>query len=194
MLGFHLLAVMSKPLAVTLPCLMLLADHWPLGRDVRISWRRLFPEKLPLLAVSAAACWLTLLCQWSIAAVGSTEKFPIAERLANAAVCYALHLRHFLWPADLAVFYPYPGSRPAVVVISAVVMLVFLTVLFFRLRRRKPSLWIGWLWFLGSLVPMIGLVQAGSASMADRYAYLPYLGLYFGVGSPWISGDDFREP
>lgn len=182
MFGFHALAVMSKPLAVTLPCLMLLADHWPLGRDVRISWRRLVLEKLPLFAVSAVACWLTLLCQWSIGAVGSAEKFPIAGRLTNAAVCYALHLRHFLWPADLAVFYPYPASRPALVVISAGVMLVFLTAWFFRVRRDKPSLWIGWLWFLGSLVPMIGLVQAGSASMADRYAYLPYLGLYFGVG------------
>jgi len=142
----------------------------------------LFLEKLPLFAASAAACWLTLLCQWSIGAIGSTEKFPMAGRLSNAAVSYALHLRHFVWPADLAVFYPYPGSRPAGVVISAVVTLVFLTAAFFRLRRSKPSLWIGWLWFLGSLVPMIGLVQAGSASMADRYAYLPYLGLYFGVG------------
>jgi protein O-mannosyl-transferase len=186
----HLLAVMSKPLAVTLPCLMLLADHWPLGRDVRIPWWRLFLEKWPLLGVSAVACWLTLLCQWSIGAVGSTEQFPISGRLANAAISYAMHLRHFMWPVDLAVFYPYPTAQTGGVAISAGLTLVFLSVLFFRRRCDIPSLWTGWLWFLGSLVPMIGLIQAGSASMADRYAYLPYLGLYMGV----VFALDFRRP
>jgi protein O-mannosyl-transferase len=188
MLGFHVLAVMSKPLAVTLPCLMLLADHWPLGRDARVSWLRLLVEKLPLFAVSAIASWLTLLCQWSIGAVGSAEQFPLAGRVANAAVSYVLHLRRFVWPADLAVFYPYPGSHPAAVAILAA--LAALTLLLFRFRRRQPSLWIGWLWFVGSLVPMIGLIQAGSAGMADRYAYLPYLGLYFGL----VFAIDFRRP
>ncbi|MGD7653764.1 MAG: tetratricopeptide repeat protein [Verrucomicrobiales bacterium] len=174
----HSLAVMAKPLAVTLPCVMLVLDFWPLGR-----WKssvRILLEKLPLLAISAVACWLTVLCQLSIHAIGSTADYPLATRAGNAVVAYAIYLRRLFVPTDLAVFYPYPTAMPAAAIL-ALALLTAISISAWMLRRSVPAVLTGWLWFLGTLVPMIGIVQAGAAQMADRYAYFSFIGLYIAL-------------
>ena len=178
MLLCHSLAVMAKPLAVTLPCAMLLWELWPLAGRIRL---RAVLGKLPLLAISAVASWLTVLCQQSIGAIGSDDEYPPAGRLANAVVAYATYLRRLFLPHDLAVFYPYPVSIPPASWVPALGVLLVVSLGAWRLRRDVPALAVGWWWFLGTLVPMIGLVQAGGAAMADRYAYLPFIGLYVAV-------------
>lgn len=181
MLVCHTLAVMAKPLAVTLPCAMLLWEAWPLVGRLRLG---AVLGKLPLLAVSAIASWLTVLCQQSIGAIGSNEEFPVSGRLANAVVAYATYLRRLFLPNDLATFYPYPETIPVGAWLPACIILLALTTLAWKLRREVPAVLTGWLWFLGTLVPMIGLLQAGGAAMADRYAYFSFIGLYVAVA--WI--------
>lgn len=188
--GAFLLAIMAKPLAVTVPALLLVLDFWPLQRvGERVTWRAAWPllrEKLPLLAISAFASWLTLLCQFSIHAVGSLEAFPLSRRIANAVLGYGTYLGHLAWPVDLAVFYPYPHELPWGAVAVSALVLAALTALAVRFARTAPWVLVGWCWFLGTFVPMIGLVQAGSAGLADRYAYFPALGLY--VALAWSAG------
>ncbi|MCU0794403.1 MAG: tetratricopeptide repeat protein [Akkermansiaceae bacterium] len=174
----HALAVMAKPLAVTLPCVMLLIEIWPLGRGIQ---KRSLWEKLPLLGMSALASGMTVLCQNSIGAIGSTQDYPLAGRAANAVVAHAAYLRKLVLPEDLAVFYPYPESIPVATWVGALLILSGISFITWRLRKEVPALLVGWLWFLGTMVPMSGWVQAGAASMADRYAYLPFIGLYLGL-------------
>ena len=181
MLACHALAVMAKPLAVTLPCAMLLWEAWPLAGRIRI---RSIMEKLPLLACSALASWFTVLCQQSIGAIGSSADYPAGGRIANALTAYATYLRRMFVPDDLAVFYPYPENIPATVWAGAVLLAVAISLGAWRLRREVPAVLTGWLWFLGTMVPMIGFVQAGGAAMADRYAYFPFIGLYVAVA--WL--------
>ncbi len=178
MFGCHALAVMAKPLAVTLPCAMLLLDAWPYRR--RISWG-VVGEKLPLLGMSALASWLTVLCQNTMGAIASGEDFPLPMRLANAAVSYATYVRRVFLPDDLMAHYPYPDAVPALSWIAALALLGVISWGAWRLRRAVPAVGIGWLWFLGTLVPMIGLVQAGGSAMANRYAYLSFIGLYLAL-------------
>jgi len=178
----HALAVMAKPLAVTLPCVMLLLDAWPLQRWSK--WRRVLLEKAPLFLVTAGACWLTILCQQAAQALGSSEQFPLSMRLANAVTSYATYLRRLLWPNDLAVVYPYPSELPPGIATASIVV-TGLTIASIILRNKLPPFTVGWLWFLGTLVPMIGLVQAGGSKMADRYAYFTFIGLY--LAGVWLA-------
>lgn len=171
----HALAVMAKPLAVTLPCVMLLLDAWPLHRWK--TWRRTLLEKVPLFLITALACWLTILCQQAAKALASSDQFPLPMRLANAVTSYGTYLRRLLWPDDLAVVYPYPSEIPPGV-LAASLVIFGLTLAAVLLRKKLPALAVGWLWFLGTLVPMIGIVQAGGSKMADRYAYFTFIGLY----------------
>jgi Tfp pilus assembly protein PilF len=174
----------SKPMVITLPFVLLLLDYWPLNRGL-FSWRRLVLEKLPLLAFSAASAVITTQAQQSGGAVRSTMQFSLAVRVANAICAYAMYLWKMSWPARLAPLYPHPGESIAAwqAALSAIV-LVAVTLFVVKFRARRYLL-VGWLWFLGTLVPVIGIVQVGDAAMADRYAYIPLIGIFvmisFGV-------------
>jgi len=177
----------AKPMLVTLPFTLLLLDCWPLRRFDLGSvpagqLGRLLREKIPLFVLAAASCAVTLLAQRSGGAVASLELYPLAVRAANAIVAYATYLSRTVWPVGLAMPYPHPGADvplPKLVVSAA--LLAGLSLLCFATRRRHPHLAIGWMWFLGTLVPVIGLVQVGSQALADRYTYVPLLGLFLAL-------------
>ena len=134
-------------------------------------------EKLPFFALAAAACVVTYAVQNQAGAVTAIDRFPLDARVGNALVSYCRYLGKFFWPADLAVYYPHPEYWPVEEVLLAGVFLSGIFVWFFVLRNRHPFLLMGWLWFLGTLVPVIGLVQVGGQAMADRYLYIPSIGL-----------------
>jgi protein O-mannosyl-transferase len=190
------LGLMSKPMLVTLPFVLLLLDFWPLGRfEARKSntgrqLLRLILEKIPLIALSVVSSIVTFLAQRG--AIGWTEELPISERISNAFVAYVIYIRQMFWPAGLAVFYPHPENRLPVWEVSlAVIVLVGITLAAFAFRKRVPYLLTGWLWYLGMLVPVIGLVQVGWQGHADRYTYLPQIGLYIAV--TWAVSDFIRS-
>jgi protein O-mannosyl-transferase len=172
------LGLLAKPMLVTLPFTLLLLDGWPLGR-ASAGWRALLVEKLPLLALSTAAGVTTVLAQRAGGAVASVERFPLPARVANAIWSYVAYLEATLWPRHLAVFYPHPGSSiPAWKVALAVLILSALTSLAVGLRGSRPYVLAGWLWYVGTLVPVVGLVQVGNQGMADRYTYVPLIGIF----------------
>ncbi|MEI8042854.1 MAG: tetratricopeptide repeat protein [Verrucomicrobiota bacterium] len=176
---FLALGLMSKPMLVTWPFVMLLLDYWPLKR-MRNGWRlslRLLWEKIPFFALAAAASVVTFVVQKREGALMAAESLPFGARVGNALISYCRYLGKLCWPADLAIYYPYPGQWPSAQVLLAGGLLLVLSLLFLGPRRRFPFLLVGWLWFVGMLVPVIGLVQAGSQAMADRYTYLPSLGV-----------------
>jgi tetratricopeptide (TPR) repeat protein len=190
------LGLMSKPMLVTLPFVLLLLDFWPLGRfEARKSntgrqLLRLILEKIPLIALSVVSSIVTFLAQRG--AIGWTEELPISERISNAFVAYVIYIRQMFWPAGLAVFYPHPENRLPVWEVSlAAIVLVGITLAAFAFRKRVPYLLTGWLWYLGMLVPVIGLVQVGWQGHADRYTYLPQIGLYIAV--TWAISDFIRS-
>jgi tetratricopeptide (TPR) repeat protein len=178
-----LLALMAKPMAVTLPVALLLIDYWPLERfgsphapATRNAQLGLVLEKLPLLLISLIFSYLAVLAQHSSRALAVTLPLPL--RLQNAAVAYVAYIGKAFWPARLSIFYPYPEGGPSWTVLGlALLLLVALTVLSLRLRRQ-PYLAAGWCFFLVSLLPVIGIVQVGNQAMADRYAYTPLIGLF----------------
>jgi tetratricopeptide (TPR) repeat protein len=208
---FFVMGLMSKPMVVTFPFVLLLLDWWPLRRvsfgddrgrfvsvfrengdeSVRrfsgasVSW--LILEKTPLLVLSVAASIITFLVQKEGNAVATLEYLPLIDRLANAIVSYAQYIVKMIFPFNLAVFYPHPGAwaKPAVMLslglISLISWFIFLNV------RRRPYLVVGWFWYLGTLVPVIGLVQVGMQAMADRYAYLPLIGIFIMI--VWMMRD-----
>ena len=181
----------SKPMVITLPFVLLLLDYWPLNRvagsDHLLSndslrptfrWSRLMLEKLPLLAFSAASAVITMQAQQAGGAMRSTTQFSLGVRIGNAVYAYAMYLWKMVWPARLAPIYPHPGdSLTAWRVAVAGLVLIAITAAVWRFRRHRFLL-TGWLWFLGTLVPVIGLVQVGDAAMADRYAYIPLIGVF----------------
>jgi Tfp pilus assembly protein PilF len=187
--GFAL-ALLSKPMAITLPFALLLLDYWPLGRlglreaadasaslvPEKRSISSLLIEKVPLFAMSAASAVITMKGQRAGGAV--MVRYPLPAHLQNAAVSYLLYVGKAVWPTRLAALYPYPqgGWSPIAVLLCAAFMIV-VTGLVLKYRERRYLLW-GWFWFLGTMVPMIGLVQVGNQAMADRYAYLPFIGLF----------------
>jgi cytochrome c-type biogenesis protein CcmH/NrfG len=180
------LGLMSKPMLVTLPFVLLLLDYWPLGRfEARVSNTgrrvlRLVLEKIPLIALSAVSSLVTFLAQRG--AIGWTEQLPVSARISNALVAYIVYIRQMFWPAGLAVFYPHPESRLPIWEISlALIVLVGITAAAFVFRKQAPYFMTGWLWYLGMLVPVIGLLQVGWQGHADRYTYLPQIGLYIAV-------------
>ena len=202
---FFALGLMAKPMLVTLPFVLLLMDYWPLGRlrldgsspntseSANLSaqpWPKLglVWEKLPLLAVSALSSLVTFLVQKSEAAVQSLAVFPLMVRVANALMSYMGYVGKTIWPRHLAVFYPHPGHVAVWKIAGAVLFLGGVSALVIRMARRHPYLATGWLWYLGTLVPVIGLVQVGAQSMADRYTYLPSIGLFIMIawGGPHL--------
>jgi Flp pilus assembly protein TadD len=188
----YALGLLSKPMLVTFPFVLLVLDVWPLGRTgggggstepfVRAGWGRLWLEKAPLIALSLASCAVTYLAQARGEAVRTTEMYPLAVRVWNAVVSYARYAWKAFWPSDLAVYYPHPSSLgkgvPWGEVVVAGSFLVAVTVVSVGWFRRRPYLLAGWMWFLGTLVPVIGLVQVGGQAMADRYTYIPLVGLF----------------
>ena len=201
------LSLLSKPMLVTLPLLMLLLDVWPLRRlgpaDGSASWTEtavrhptrplaaLVAEKLPLLALSLASSVVTYLAQQQAGAVKALNALPLQRRAANAALAYATYVGQTLWPARLAPIYPYPRELPGWLVLAAVLGITAVTVLLAREARRKPYLLVGWLWYVVALVPVIGLVQVGGQPRADRYTYLPLVGLWLVIA--WGIPDLFRR-
>jgi tetratricopeptide (TPR) repeat protein len=203
------LGLMCKPTLVTLPFVLLLLDYWPLRRIAirsltskssraarnRLADRRdanptrggplpakpigyLLVEKIPFFVLSAASCLATLLAQEK--AVMTIRQLTLGDRVGNAAVSYVTYLGQVIWPTGLAVFYPYPaGNLNIAQAILASLVLGIISVVFFLWRGKHPFLLIGWLWFLGMLVPMIGILQVGEQARADRYTYLSQIGLYF---------------
>lgn len=184
-----LLGLMSKPMLVTLPCVLFLMDVWPLkhldARSLfsRDSWRRIRPyvlDKLPLLAVSIVVVAGTALLQTQ--AIQAMDGVPLGARVANAALSYIAYIGKTLWPAGLAAFYPHPGSSlPTLHVVGSLLLLTTVTGTVIALRSTYPYFIVGWLWYIVTLLPVIGLIQLGEQAMADRYTYLPVLGINIAV-------------
>ena len=190
---FFALGLMSKPMLVTLPFLMLLLDYWPLKRftiyDLRFTILRLVWEKIPFFALSAVSCWVTFLVQQKAGAVAALARFSTSARIGNAFVSYARYLEKTFWPVSLANPYPYVEHWPWECIVPAVTLFVGLCVAAVWLGRKFPFGFTGWFWFVGTLVPVIGLVQVGGQSMSDRYGYVPLIGLFmvlaWGGGELW---------
>jgi protein O-mannosyl-transferase len=179
------LGLAAKPMIVTLPLLLLLWDCWPLRRLASdsaahsVTFVQLVVEKIPLFALSAVSSWITLYAQRAGGALGNIELLPLDQRVANAICSYCAYLVKGIWPTGLAVFYPHPeGSLAVWKVVAATLLLVAITVLAWRYRERHRYFLAGWLWYLVAMIPMIGVVQVGRQAMADRYAYLPFVGLF----------------
>jgi len=183
-LALYACALMSKAMLVTFPAILLLLDLWPLDRWSRgqrvpfLPGRRLLLEKLPFLSLSAAASLVTFLVQDRGGAVGSLSQFPLRDRIGNAFSSCGAYLAKTVWPAKLAVFYPYfredvPWWKP----ILGAALVAGGTVIVVLLLRRRPVWFVGWVWYLGTLLPVIGIIQVGSQSMADRYTYIPQIGI-----------------
>ncbi len=174
-----ILGLLAKPMLVTVPPLLLLLDAWPLGRVRRASdWISLGVEKLPFVFVAAASSVITFVAQHGSGAVITLTKLPLSWRVANAVTGYAFYVGKLFWPVDLGVFYPYWTRLPLGQTVCFALALVAATAGAAFLYRSRPYLLVGWLWFLGTMVPVIGLVQVGSQAMADRYTYQPFIGLF----------------
>ncbi len=185
------LGLMAKPMLVTLPCVLLLLDLWPLGRLSSLrNIPRLVAEKIPLFALSAASSYLTFLAQRAGGSVESLDYLPLATRLVNALLSVGKYTSMLFYPANLGVWYPYDRNFPLWQVIVSGIFFTAMTALCVWQFRRRKYLTVGWLWFLGTLVPVVGLVQVGSQPMADRYTYVPYFGLF--IILVWGSADLFR--
>jgi tetratricopeptide (TPR) repeat protein len=166
--------LMAKPMIVTLPLVLLLLDVWPLER---LRFPAILREKAPLLALSLAVSVITYLAQQRAGAVKALTAFPLGLRLENALVSYAVYIIRMFWPVRLAVFYPYPRHVPVWQASLAGLVLAGASVMVVRLHRSRPYLATGWFWYLGTLIPVIGLVQVGAQARADRYTYIPMVGL-----------------
>ena len=207
------LGLLSKPMVVTLPCVLLLLDYWPLGRltespqgsrrqnraarklradedeprGLAGRWTRLVVEKLPLFVLVAVSCVLTYWAQQRGGAMRDFETVPLVDRAVNGTIAYWLYLEKTFWPVPLACFYPHPGrdllSRPEIVLQLAwsVAVLIGITALAVWQARRRPYLIVGWFWYLGTLVPVIGIVLVGGAQLADRFTYIPHMGLWLAL-------------
>jgi tetratricopeptide (TPR) repeat protein len=188
---FLALGLMAKPMLVTLPFVLLLLDYWPLqrlqlGRSSRINkstsenrrFLLLLREKAPLIGLTVASSIVTFIVQRSGGAMGSLETVPLGDRVANAIVSYTSYIRKSLWPSDLAVFYPHQGKTLELwqVAGAAILLLGISGIVIWKIRRFR-YLAVGWFWFLGTLVPVLGIVQVGIQGMADRYMYVPLIGL-----------------
>ena len=203
---FFALALLSKPQVIAFPFLLLLWDYWPLGRigaplvpgptahggnAPKLSSGWLVLEKLPLLLLSVASAVVTMKAQKAGLAVQTFSRYSLLLRLETAVISYVRYLEKALWPSQLAALYPHPAKLyPAWQVGAAVVLLLLISALVVRQRDRR-YLAVGWFWFLGSLVPMIGLVQVGFQAMADRYAYIPFIGLFLMI--TWLATDWARS-
>ncbi|HZR58924.1 MAG TPA: tetratricopeptide repeat protein [Terriglobales bacterium] len=195
----YALGLMAKPQIITFPFILLLWDYWPLGRinfGPKLtgtlaepipprSWSWLIGEKIPLLALSLISAFITMRAQHAGGAVRTVAEVPFSLRLENAVISYLRYLGHAVWPLRLSPMYPHPEAFPVWQVVATFLFLALATVFLFRMRRRY--LIVGWLFFLGSIFPMIGIVQVGYQAMADRYAYLPFIGLF--IMAVWSVSD-----
>ncbi len=195
-LGLFVLGILSKPMIVSLPVVLLLFDVWPLGRFGMRGGRigtpgeraaRLFLEKAPFFGLALVSCAITIVAQRSAGAILGVDEIPPVERVANAIVSYAGYLGKMAWPAGLAPFYPLRGMPPAGEMAAAIAILSALSGIAAIAWKRRPYLTVGWLWYLVTLVPVIGLVQVGGQAMADRYTYIPSVGIFVMVA--WSVGD-----
>jgi Flp pilus assembly protein TadD len=192
------LGLLCKPMLVTLPFALLLLDGWPLGRmapadpSAPPSWRRAAPvflrlarEKVPLLGLSALSCVVTYLAQAEVGAVTRLALIPFPSRISNAFISYVAYLGKMAWPSSLAVMYLHPASIhvevPGWEIAGSILLLCALSIVALRERRRRPYLATGWLWYLGTLVPVIGVVQLSGQAMADRYTYVTLIGIFIAV-------------
>jgi len=209
------LGLMTKPMLVTMPCVLLLLDYWPLKRfqlsqpggdtpattgifkEQGVPFLRLLLEKTPYFALAAASSIVTFLAQRSGGAVSALDVYPVKIRIANALVSYVSYIGQMVWPRGLAVFYPHPGTHlPGWHAVGAGLLLACISIAVIRAARRHPYLAVGWLWYLGTLVPVIGLVQVGAQAMADRYTYVPLIGLFVIIA--WsipdlLAGNHYRK-
>jgi protein O-mannosyl-transferase len=178
--------LMSKPMLITTPIVLLLLDYWPLGRFTKSTASKLVIEKIPLFALSVGSCVATLWAQ--NLALGSTQFLPLQWRITNALFSYFEYVRQMFWPVDLIPFYVHPENRLELWrLLIAVVVLITLTAMAFIRRRKNPYLIVGWFWYLVMLVPVIGIVQVGLQGHADRYTYLPQIGL--DIALVWLIWD-----
>jgi protein O-mannosyl-transferase len=190
-------ALLSKPMAVSLPFALLLLDDWPLLRislapESRPQWLssfwKLCSEKWLLFVMAAISSVITLFAQRSSGAVGSFQAFPLWARICNAAISYWRYIRIMLWPDPLTAYYYYDSNNISVLAATfSVIALILVTAVCWRYRKEKPYCLIGWLWFLGMLAPVIGIVQVGVQALAERYTYLPFIGLF--IALVWLVGD-----
>jgi len=184
---FFVLGLMSKPMVVTLPLVLLLLDFWPLGRpEFREGRRRrLVLEKLPLLFLSALSSAVTVYAQQAGGALQPLDKIALSDRLANAGVSYVAYIYKMIWPDRLALLYPYPKAWSMPAVVLSVAVLSLLTILVIRARSSYDYLKTGWFWYVLTLLPVIGIVQVGNQAMADRYTYIPMIGIFMALA--WLS-------
>ncbi len=195
------LGLMSKPMLVTLPFALLLMDYWPFNRTEidtsynedrqsvqvrKAGWKFLIAEKIPLFVLTGIFSAITMHAQQSVGAVVSIDSLPFHLRVQNAIASYGIYIQKMFWPLDLSVFYP-RYNIAGWELLMILLFLVFLSLLIIRYYQKKPYLLVGWLWFLGIMVPVIGFVQVGDQAMADRYAYVPFIGLFVMV--VWYSYD-----
>ncbi len=199
---FFALGLMSKPMVVTLPFVLLLLDIWPLRRiefareneKLNFQWRaacRLIAEKVPFFALTITASAVTFLVQKKGGAVSSLAALSISSRIENAIVSYLRYIGKMFLPTDLSILYPHPGKWPHWQFIGAILILITVSALSIWLIRRRAYLFVGWFWFLGTLVPVIGIVQVGMQSMADRYTYIPLIGLFIAI--TWSATEIFTR-
>lgn len=194
------LGLMSKPMVVTLPCLFLLMDYWPLGRfsagappasfppapvpPPAVPW--LFLEKVPLLMMAAVVSMITVFAQQMHGAVVSVAVYPVSDRIANALVAYVTYIGKAFWPFPMTALYPHPGATLPLWKSGAAGLVILAATLYaVRIRERRPEVPVGWFWYLGTLFPVIGLVQVGRQALADRYTYVPLIGLFIILSWQW---------
>ena len=196
------LGLMSKPMLVTLPFVLLLMDYWPLNRTAintqnekelqpylksgKTKLSFLLLEKIPLFILTVMSICVTLYAQHSVGAMIKMDYLPLSRRIINAIVSYGLYIKKMFWPLDLSVFYPLSNTG-LWKLFSITLFLVLLSAIALRYYRKHPYLVVGWFWFLGTLVPVIGIVQVGAQAMADRYAYVPFIGLF--IMLVWFAAD-----
>jgi len=178
------LSLAAKQMAVTLPCALVLLDLWPLRRLQTVGLWGLVREKLPLVPLVAAAAVVTMIVQSAGGMIADTETYTLGIRITNAIVAYATYLWKTIWPRELIVLYVHPGAPALGALVLAALVLAAVTVLAWRERERRPYLLAGWLWYVGTLVPVIGLVPIGRHAFADRYTYIPLLGIFAAVA--WL--------
>lgn len=190
------LGLMAKPMLMTLPVVLLILDYWPLGRfrstmNSKQAYLQVILEKLPLFIFSMVIFWVTYAAEHRFGAISGLESISLSARLSNALVSYVIYIGKMIYPANLAAYYPHPGSWSPVIVLGFVLLLLFITFMSLQQIRKRPYLAAGWFWYLLTLIPVIGLIQLGSMARADRYTYLPLTGLFIAI--IWLSVDVFKK-